>query len=57
MSEDYQLQDAPRPKKYRKELRESVFQAGDSLYRSVYNKPMQSSMWLCCFKIERAPLV
>jgi len=41
----------------RTDLKKSIFQAGDNLYRSVYNKPMQSSMWLCCKKIEKAPLL
>ena len=38
-------------------MKKSMFQAGDDLYRSIYKRPMQSSMWVFCWKIEKAPLL
>jgi hypothetical protein len=38
-------------------MKKSMFQAGDDLYRSVYKKPMQSTMWVFCWKVEKAPLL
>ena len=38
-------------------VRQSIFKMGDSIYRSVYQKPMTATLWICCYKLERAPLV
>ena len=41
----------------RGDMKKSMFKAGEHLYRSVYNKPMQSEAYLCCYKLEKAPLL
>ena len=38
-------------------LRQSFFKMGDSIYRSIYDKPMKSIMWVCCWRVEKAPSV
>ena len=39
------------------DMKKSMFRAGEHLYRSVYNKPMQSEAYVCCYKLEKAPLL
>ena len=40
-----------------KNLRKSMFKVGDSIYRSIYKKPMEANLWICCLRIRRPPLV
>ena len=58
-SEDYNLlNDSSDSGTFQKSsLKKSIFKQGEDIYRSVHQRPMQSSMWLCCYRLEKAPLL